>query len=186
MTDHNTHDIHLLLPFYVNGSLDKAEQSLVEKALAEDTSLQEELNLLTQIQTEMKALPESEFSLGNAGLIRLKNSLPPAKKTDNAKKWRLSTFIASILLAVQTSFIMLSPAVYMQSGEENEHSLIITSFSPTASEAAIREILLKFDLSIVEGPSALGLYKLAAPEDPQSTAEKLKQFAIIESVHVEQ
>lgn len=84
--------------------------------------------------------------------------------------------------------VMLIPGedVYQQAGEASSSSspLLLIAFSPQATEAEIRQLLLENQLTIVEGPSALGIYKLSAAREPEKLLRRLQQNQIIESAQL--
>ncbi|MEX1200244.1 MAG: hypothetical protein WEB02_05585 [Methylophaga sp.] len=183
-------DIELLMPFYVNGTLSDGEQQQVEAALETDQALQDDKDFLQRLQAEVKSMPDAANSPGEFGLKRLQNSLTVQKKVRNStQKWRLAAIAASFLLVVQTTtMVMLTPGPdgYRQAGGEQTGQLLLVTFQPDATEAQIRELLLNQQLSIVEGPSALGIYTLSAGSDPVAVSSRLEQSDIIDSVQLNQ
>jgi anti-sigma-K factor RskA len=183
----NSKEIELLLPFYVNGTLDDDERRQVEKALSEQASLRDEVTLLRQIQSQLRSKPETLNSPGEFGLKRLQQQLKSHRQARRVSpRWRLAAIAASFLLVVQTSMVMLSPGdgAYQQAGEASSSPLLLIAFSPQATEAEIRQLLLENQLTIVEGPSALGIYKLSAASEPEKLLGRLQQNQIIESAQL--
>lgn len=176
-------EVELLLPFYLNGTLDESEKEQVEQAFENHPELEEELNFLRQLKTEVQAMPMAINSPGEMGLKRLQQQLA-AKPTGSqvSSRWRWAAMAASFLLVVQTSVMILTPGPtgYQQAGEQQTSPLIQVSFKPETTEAEIRQLLLEYQLSIVEGPSALGLYKLSVMDDARVTVDQLQQQPIID------
>ncbi|MCX4192333.1 anti-sigma factor family protein [Methylophaga sp. OBS1] len=181
-------EVELLLPFYLNGTLDESEKQQVEQAFENHPALEEELNFLRELKTEVQAMPMANNSPGEMGLKRLQRQLAAKPMTDAqvSSRWRWAAVAASFLLVVQTSVMILTPgpAGYQQAGEQQTSPLIQVSFKPETTEAEIRQLLLQYQLSIVEGPSALGFYKLSVMDDARVTAEQLQQQPIIDFVQL--
>ena len=194
-------DIHELLPFYVNGSLDSDEKALVEKAIKDDLSLEKEIEFLESLRGEVKA-QEFENSPGELGLKRLQKAIAEEKlKNDPIARarskvtheqnwgWRAAAIAACLLLMLQTVVTFnlgnrgdLTAAGGPQIVQTQGH-LVDVTFAPDAQEKNIRNLLLAIDASIVDGPSALGVYKLSIPRDVETAVKKLKAHKnLIESV----
>ncbi|WP_438969700.1 hypothetical protein [Methylophaga sp.] len=181
-------DIEFLLPFYVNGSLESDEKEQVEQALENNPSLREEIVFLRKLQQEVKTIPAAN-SPGEMGLKRLQQRIEPRKKNSRATQgWRLTAVAASFLLVVQTSVMMLSPGPdgYQQAGGGQTSQLLLVTFEPETTEVEIRQLLLQYRLSIVEGPSAIGIYKLSATTRPDAILDRLQQSDVIETVQLNQ
>lgn len=194
-------DIHELLPFYVTGSLDSAENALVEKALKDDPSLEQEIKFLEKLRGEIKA-QEFENSPGELGLKRLQKAIAAEKlKNDpiaRAKSkvtreqnwgWRAVAIAACLLLMVQTAMnfsVWQGGDLIAAGGPQITHAegrIVNITLAPGAQEENIRTLLLAVDASIVDGPSALGVYKLSIPKDFAAAVEKLKAHKnLVESV----
>ena len=176
-------DVRALLPFHVNGTLDAAEQAAVEAALAADPALAREAEALARARRTLRAMPVD--APGAAGLDRLMGALDaeaPAAPTaapaniDRAPLWRAA---AAILLAValaQAAWIATRPAAegatYELAGgaggaDAPRTGTIRAAFRPDTAEADLRALLRAAGLSVVGGPSALGLWTLAPLAAPQ-------------------
>ncbi len=186
-----TEDIQQLLPFYVNGSLEGDEKALVEAALKENPSLQGEVAFLEKLRDEVKA-QDGERSPGEFGLKRLQKSMaedrlkndPIARAESKIPKeqnrlWKGVAAAACLMLLLQSAVIFRSdpgdltaaggPAMTRTAGH-----IIDVTFAPTAREENIRALLLGVEAVIVDGPSALGVYRLSVPKDPEAALEKLR------------
>ncbi len=81
-------EVELLLPFYLNGTLDESEKQQVEQAFENHPALEEELNFLRELKTEVQAMPMANNSPGEMGLKRLQRQLADKPMTDAARaKW---------------------------------------------------------------------------------------------------
>jgi len=88
-------------------------------------------------------------------------------------------FAACLLLVVQTA---VTTSQWHQNDDLNAAGgssifltgkIISVTFVPEAREENIRGLLLSVDARIVDGPSALGIYKLAVTRDIDEVTKKL-------------
>lgn len=194
-------DIELLLPFYINGTLDSDEKERVELALSEDINLQEELVFLQGLQVQVQQ-QQHESSPGELGLKRLQkmlkqeqaqNDAPHHRKGVSLEKngWQLATMAACLMLVVQTvTHLETSPNTYVAAGgsviTQHEGKIVSVTFAPDVSEQQIRQLLLETHVFIVDGPSALGIYRLAVVDGNDATINKLASHTdLIESIQEE-
>ena len=165
-------EISALLPFLANGTLEGDERVEVEAALAGDAALQAELRALRAIRATMQA--EESFSPGEMGLARLMRGVEaeapvaaPAPAPAPSRPW-LWQVAAAVLLAVvvgQAAWQFRgtpAPGGYELAG--GGEAAFVIAVTPGASEEAFRDLLLQAGVTIVDGPSALGLYQLALTE----------------------
>lgn len=172
MTDTDK-DLEQLLPFYANGTLEGEEKERVESRLAEDAEFAQELEYLKALRTKIKE--EEVNSPGDFGLARLNREIDqeltentaPQAANDN-QGWRVTAIAAAIAL-------MLSVGVHIY-GNVFEKSDYITAsgthqvegpvmqvfFKEDAFEAEIRTLLIAEKLTIIEGPTEVGYYRIAA------------------------
>ncbi len=193
-------DIMELLPFYVNGTLEGKEKDKVEQAIIDDPSLKGELHFLERMREEVKA-QEVENSPGELGLKRLQKSLEQEKlksdpialarskiASEQNRTWRAIAVAACVLLMIQTVIVAphwLQNGTLVAAGGPSAADISVT-FAPDATESNIRGLLLGLNLSIVEGPSALGVYHLSTDDDIQQAVQALKSRGdLVESVQVE-
>ena len=182
-------EIEELLPFYVNGSLEGEELETVRKALAEDETLREECAFLESMRDEVQK-QDLGLSPGEFGLKRLQRDIAkeknidtqPVPQNDNRRSgvWKIASIAACIMLLVQTAYVV---PLWQQNNDLVAASggnvapvrgpVLSVTFVPEAQEENIRELLLAVDARIVDGPSALGVYKLAVPKHPEAVISKL-------------
>lgn len=180
-----------LLPFWVNGTLTATEVIEVEAAMAFDADLRAEADVLKELREEMQA-SEPAFSPGEMGLKRLQRAI--ARETRQSARWYRSRAAAVLVAALALVGIYLvlppltdKPDVYRQASGQNIANLLTVSFRSDATEGALADLLIRHDLVIVDGPSALRLYRLEVgkDQDPASVAVALRrETSLIESVEV--
>lgn len=196
-------DIHELLPFRANGTLEGADLAAVDAALAEDADLRADLAALTAIRNTMQA--EEVASPGDFGLARLMRDVDaesrvaaPVAANDNVvplSRLRIWQVAAAAVLAVGIGFNLpqFGPgSAPMDSAEPAGFTLasggaaadFTVVFAPDATEAELRALLLEAGLEIVSGPSALGIYGLGLIDAETSDAAfaALTASAIVEDV----
>lgn len=194
-------ELNLNLPFYVNGTLDADEAARVEAALAQDDVLKADAALLTALRDDMQA--ETHRSPGEFGLARLMRdvardeaapvSAPAAANSpvpiqSRTWVWQIAAAVAMALFVGQSLMLSRDQAAggggYELASAPAAPGLVV-SFSPNATEAQIRGLLLDLGLEINGGPSALGLYRLGQAESENLDAEALAlrgATGIVESV----
>ena len=195
-------EIELLLPFYVNGTLDDAENKLVEEAITDNKDLRQELVFLQSLQSQVQQHQGQEHSPGELGLKRLQKILKAQQTTDKniqkqalistgKNRWQFAAMAACLMLVVQTvSNIKPDSNIYIAAGGntlvQHEGEIISITFSPDASEQQIRRLFLESNIFIVDGPSALGVYRLSISTNIESTISTLQaRTDLIESVQQE-
>lgn len=177
-------EIEALLVFLANDTLEGEERKAVEAAVAADPQLAGELEVLKTMRREMQA--EDVQSPGEMGLARLMREidaeaespvvpqagLPEAANLPTAPGsfWKIAAVVLFGLVVVQTAYIGYDDGTDFElaGGEEApvsaEHTIRV-AFEADAAEADIRALLLEQGLVIVDGPSAIGLYTLAAADE---------------------
>jgi len=195
-------DIELLLPFYVNGSLDANEQQKVEQALENDLELQQELLYLQALRTQVQQ-QQRDNSPGELGLKRLQKTLAEQKANNTAmqqtadssfyaNRWRLAAIAACLMLVVQTVVDYNSGSnIYSAAGGktviQHQGQLVSVTFAPDVTEQAMRQFLLETNVVIVDGPSALGIYRLSVTDNLDHVMTLFKARPdLIESIQKDQ
>ncbi len=167
-------EIEALMVFLSNDTLAESEREAVESAIAKDSQLQTELEVLRSMRTKMKnEMPQT--TPGEFGLMRLMREIDKEPQQHaqaapaNSRFWKIATAAVVALFAIQSVVILTNPRynIELAGGGNDRQSgpALLVAFSEGATEGDIRALLLELDLVIVDGPSALGLYTLAAKDD---------------------
>lgn len=149
-----------LLPFYVNGTLPAEERAEVEAHLAEDDDLRQQCDLLIHIRKAVKS-DQPTYSPGELGLERLRAAMEPQRNYG-----LLAASVAAATVAVgAVLYVAVSDreTIYEPAGA-GEQGMLLVAFQPDALQGQVSDFLSANDLVIVEGPSAIGLYRLRIPE----------------------
>ena len=199
-------DVAGLLPFAVNGSLAPTEAREVEDWLARDPDLQDDAGFLTRLRGMMRAEPLPQTGTEFA-LARLMRDLPPQLAPEtaqpaaqahtalaSARRWRapaMAAALAALVVGLGTAALMRpapqeAPIYEQASGDAAELPRLTVTFAPEARLSEVAALLQAQDLVIVDGPGALGLYRLELPPgaDAAAVAEALAQAPIVASVEL--
>ena len=167
-----------LLPFWVNGSLAADEQATVAAAVVVAPALAAEAAFLQGLRARMQA-EDAGFSPADLGLARLKRSIamqPVAETPARSVSLRLlaaAAVVAALLGYTANQSFGPAPydpgaAEYVQASGGDDAGALVVGFQPTATAQAISEYLLAEGAIILDGPSAVGLYRVA-PVDGAAT-----------------
>lgn len=186
-------EIEALLVFLANDTLEGDERRAVEAAVAADQVLQTELEALKRIRAQMQA-EDAGRSPGEFGLARLMRDIsaetPQVVASANVARphiWQMATAAAVALFAIQTVWVWNKDDTITLAGGPDvvaQGPSITVAFSENATEAMIRALLLELNLTIVDGPRALGLYTLVAPDEAArdaAIARLQSETAIVDS-----
>lgn len=188
--DRETAALHL--PFAVNGTLPAPEAAQLEDWLAHDPDLQDDAAFLSRLRGLMRAEPLPETG-AEFGLARLLRELPPQLAPAAAPaRWRqvlsgmavpaLAACVAAVVAGLGTAALLRPEApaedlYYEQaSGDTADLPRLTVTFAPDAKAGDLAALLQAEDLLIVDGPGALGLYRLELPAgaDALATADRLR------------
>ncbi len=172
------------LPFFVNGSLQGSERQEVESHLRACDVCRQEVQALQAIRQEVK-----NGVMGNApdelGWQRLKKQIRKEKhhtKQQPQRVWQAVAAAAVLAVAIQTALVYEHEAVtdgYQMLGVPDASLQI--SFYPTVTEAQIRKILNDVNARFVDGPGALGIYRIEL-SDAATPSEAKKQRASAQAI----
>lgn len=173
----NTHPDDALVA-YANHTLDPAEQPALDAHLADCDRCREELDWLTTLRAGMQAEPlPAVDELGLARLMReVKAEQRPARAATSAPSWWRGAMAAAVLvMLVQFGVIAVQwqpDAGYQPLSETGQEvgPVLQVRFAPAASLAEIQALLEQIEGRIVDGPGALGLYRIALPEEADHKA----------------
>ncbi len=180
-----------LLPFWVNGSLQPSEALQIEAAMAFDSDLRAEAEALKRLRDTIQAGTPA-FSPGELGWVRLQRAIAQEPRQHI---WQKRVIAAAALVATLAliGIYMVSPRLanapdtFRQASGQSSSRILTVSFRSGATEAAIADVLLRNGLIIVDGPSALRLYRIEVGknQDPAMAAMALRsETGIFETVEL--
>ncbi|HSJ96287.1 MAG TPA: hypothetical protein VLC53_04405 [Myxococcota bacterium] len=172
------------LPFLVNGTLPAEEREALERALAEDPSLAGEQAFLAEIRAAIR----EDAGAHDPGEWPLRRALRTIERERGERRrvhpvWRALAVAASLAVLVQAGVLVrqtLGPGPVTQplgEGRAGDRAVLQIAFAPGVSEAAVRELLAESGATIVAGPSAAGLYRVALRDvaaDDEAGAERVR------------
>lgn len=158
------------LPFLVNGTLDEAERDALERALEEDPALADERAFLAEIRAAVRADAE-RLDPGEWPLRRALRTIERERRESRRVHpvWRALAVAASLAVLVQAGVLVRQtlgpgPGAQPLGGavvRPGDRALLQVAFAPDAREADVQAVLREVGATIVEGPSAAGLYRVA-------------------------
>jgi hypothetical protein len=194
-------DFEKMLPWLVNGTLAEPERKALESALSQSKKLRQEKDFLSELQQQVKQQKMPDVPVEFAWQ-RMKRQIADEKQiknnhsdhTDNNsknaikdnsvnadKKWRFVAMAASLLLIIQSSSLLVSwdqEDIYKPLSSDTSNTKInaarfTVQFADTATALEIQQLLRKHQLSLISGPSSIGLYQVSGPNESRDNAEKI-------------
>ncbi len=190
-------DIEELLPWYVNGTLSADERQRVETHLASHPDADEEVRFLQALRASVK---QTELPVDELGWRRLQRTMradPTAETTTQATvtsisspTWMKFAVAASLTVALLQGLYILRPADDPMAGYTTLSGgsavaiaegtvLAQIDFAPEATEAAIQSALQEVGATIVDGPSAIGPYRIAFSTEAGAAGEIERRLAVL-------
>jgi anti-sigma factor RsiW len=188
-----------LLPWYANATLKEDERKVVEAHLAgcRECALElESLTLMRQAVVESGGKVSTPSpALLNLALARIEDYERTRPKSDDRRSepsgnfwnrlavwWRPTPVFARALIAVQLVLVLALGGVVLQqhrsrnvyttlTGPTSQQTKLAVAFNQDASEQEIRRAIQEIHGTIVDGPSALGLYTIEVPVPREQTPE---------------
>lgn len=187
----------------VTGTASEEEKAAAAALLADEETrdaARAEEAFLKALKSGVSEGAEDFASPGAMGLQRLLRDIRAERNTGSGfslaalpKAGRAFAVAASLALAVITGFtaarITGEEGSYRTAGLSEAGTLQVI-FEPSAAEGEIRALLLEHDLEIVEGPSALGVYRLVKRGAEAHALEELRaalaaKKTLVQSVEIE-
>jgi hypothetical protein len=163
-----------LLPWYANHTLPAAELEAVDAHLRSCSRCRGELAFLRGLREHVKA--SADVSLPDE--VGLKRLLRQVRRSLVVQRWLRPALAAAVtVIVVQAGLIAWlwphEPGLDLLGGSPREGVVLQVRFDPTAPEARIRALLQERDAAIIDGPGALGVYRLRLPDMQRGNAEAL-------------
>jgi len=196
-----------LLPWYLNGTLGQEERAAVENWIASDPSAASELAFMGEVAGGLRAEHKGYDESGTLSrLLRMtaEASEQPAAVRPAPKPAGNSSWLEKFFGMFEPKFAMACLLVFAQAGiiamllsrQDTDYSdvrspsaampayqgpVLRVTFQADASEQEIRTLLVATGAQIVSGPTQLGDYFLAPPNDDERLAQ-FKRSSIVDSV----
>jgi anti-sigma factor RsiW len=184
-----------LLPWYAAGTLSDAERAEVEDFLERHPEHHRDVaELRALVETEVmlsRQAPELDpglFDKAMAEIEAYENARQPAAEPaagwlDALRSWwTVTPSLSRAVMAAQFALLLGVASLFLTLQQPPDSTTlggtvepaagprVSVQFAATATEAAIRGALGEVGAEIVAGPSALGLYTIALPEDADAEA----------------
>ena len=173
-----------LLPWFVNKTLSTEEHHTVKQHLESCPQCQQEVALLQQMRRQIKET--STKSPGDIGLNRLLGTIrkdptiPDVSQKTSVSWWQTGFAIAaSLIIVIQAGLLIdawyISKPVIPLTGSQ-EHGLVLqVSFTPSTTEPQMREVITAIHGKFIDGPSALGIYRIRIDNKGSSSESTIKK-----------
>jgi hypothetical protein len=186
-----------LLPWYATGTLDPAEHARVEQHLMGCIACRNELRNIRAMEAEITSAQDSDPAV-ESGFARIKERIDKIESGRArgismralmaqwlaSSLWIRGALIAQTALVLAlTSYVFLAdpgPKYYHTLGAMPElataRSKMIVAFDSAIAEGKIRNVLMRADARITDGPNRQGAYTLeVARERQQELLEELRR-----------
>jgi anti-sigma-K factor RskA len=197
--DPPTHKVaDVLLPWFVNGTLDDDELAFVQQHLSECVRCQREVEWLRELRA---ACADGEAAPAASTVFRkLRRQLDaprPARGVaaalrglrNQAPRWSRWTMAAELaaIIALGTALLMTAdgPTLYRTLGARNaitpSTGTLVVVFDPTTTESNLRRILREAGARIADGPTRANAYvlKVAAERQDQAVQALQAETAVV-------
>ncbi len=193
-----------LLPWYLNGTLEVDAQRRVETHTADCARCRREIRQWQTLQSTVREMGDAVPEPATEGFAALRRRIERERESvvswrDRIQEWldglfarrpvpalALAVVAAQILLLVGLTAVLIEQRGEIQtlyqtlsgpSAAQPAQARLTVAFQEQATEAEIRDLLQRVKGTIVEGPSALGLYTIAVAghEDPERRLEMALQ-----------
>jgi len=173
-----------LLPWYANRTLAGAEREAVEAHLRGCARCREEIALLEGLRVQVKAATDARAH-DQLGLQRLLREVRRggAARVERWLRPALAAAVAAMVVqAALIGWLWTTRAPVMEPLGEGVPAGVVLQvrFDPAAPEARIRAFLQDHDAVVIDGPSALGVYRVrlrgVRARDGEAAARALAEF----------
>ena len=174
--------VDALLPWHVNGTLEREERELVTRHLEECAQCRREVDWLRGLHAACADCAAQDGAAANL-FDALQRRETPTRRSDRI--WRaaaVAAFVATGVLGWRLSVVDDSAARYRTLGSQAAlaNGNVVVVFDAAAREEDMRRLLQSVNARIVEGPTATNGYVLAIAASNQARAiEALRAARIV-------
>ncbi|MDH3280876.1 MAG: hypothetical protein OEQ18_07080 [Gammaproteobacteria bacterium] len=160
--------IEELLPWHVNKTLEPESSRQVEEYLAGDADARADVEFLRAVRNTLK--DQTVQSPGELGLKRFQKQLAETRQVRSAARqwWRPALAAAALVIVVQGGLLvnLWQAETYVPLGGDAPGGPVLqVELNEDATAAALQEALNRVGATIVDGPGALGIYRLRLSAD---------------------
>lgn len=181
-----------LLPWYANGTLPPEKRDEVAAHLRGCDRCRGELAFLAGLRERVKA----SVGANVPDEIALKRLLRETRRASTGPgiTWLRPALAAAVVVIVMQAGLVAwlgtrEPRIEPLGGPQHEGVVLQVRFDPAAPEARIRALLQESEATVIDGPGALGIYRVrlrnAKPGDAAALAKVLDDFRNAKGVVVQ-
>ena len=176
-----------LLAWYVNATLAAPERIEVEKHLRDCARCRDEVAFLEALRRCVKAIGHTQAP-GELGWKRLQRDVRAQNRTQRVW-WRPALAAAAVVIVVQGVLLATlwqheSPITPL-GDPKPESSVAQIQFQPSATEAQIRALLQTSGATLIDGPGALGVYRVRVEQPDAALAQLRARTDVVKHVAAE-
>jgi len=153
-----------LLPWYVNGTLVNGERQNVETHLLSCERCRQEVSWLQNLRAQIKDDVSPEPGVFGLNRLLRESGLKRVPTRTPGPWWRPALAAAAVIIVIQSAilidFLSRPTPITTLGGPAAEGVVLQVKFAPDATEARIRQLLQKVRAGLIDGPGALGVYRL--------------------------
>jgi anti-sigma factor RsiW len=183
------HAAEMLLPWFVNGTLEGAELDSVERHLRECARCQRELDSLREMQAAYAGGETVQSAAPSFQKLRRRLDEPQRELGlvarlrgfwQQTQLWARWAVVAELLVILVLGTLLVSGtqpvSLYrtLGAGERAPHAAgsLVVVFDPRITEVELRRIVRRIGARLVDGPTAANAYVLELPAERQAAALK--------------
>jgi Putative zinc-finger len=173
-----------LLAWFANGTLEGTERAAVEQHLRGCARCRDEVTFLEALRRGVKALAVAEEP-GELSRKRLLRDVR-AERRGGGAWWRPALAAAAVIIVVQSVVLAnlwwREPGISPLGGPRTGGVTLQIQFAPTATEAQIRSLLQEVGGTLIDGPGALGVYRVRVEKADAALAKLRARAEVVKHV----
>lgn len=167
---------------YLRGEASPGDATRITSATEEDPAFRAELALMGQLKGALAAASDGadtrEFGWRRLEAEIAKDATVQPGPTRRSYLWRVAALVLGGVALGQGAYIALAPgaaqAPTFRTVTEAPSAVfgLAVGFAPSAQMGAVQVLLTELDARIIDGPGAIGLYRLAFPTEAARDAAR--------------
>lgn len=157
---------------YLQDRLAPDDRKRFETAMANDAALSAEVDLMRSVRTELASAPKHRNAEAVWDRLSTAIDAPPQAANENRSPWlpllkyaAVAAFAVAVWQSAVVPRIGEAPDTFRAASEQSVGFVLQVKFLETATIGEITALLLPLNGTIVDGPSALGLVRVAFAEE---------------------
>jgi anti-sigma factor RsiW len=175
--DTSTHRVvDVLLPWFVNGTLESEERALVERHLDQCKRCRREVDWLRELHAACTVAADGSPAANQLRrrLMKPRTAVQMAAKRHGVQPWSHAVIAAQFAAILVLGALVVSSdeprAPYRTLGAAASSASLVVVFDPAATESDFRRTLRAAGARIVDGPTQANAYLLEVPPDTREHA----------------